>query len=43
LSKTGFDLEFAPELENNMGTVVQLGEKILEGSDWKIKGGSDIL
>lgn len=43
LSKTGFDLEFAPELENNMGTVVQLGERILEGSDWKIKDGSDIL
>ena len=43
LSKTGFDLEFAPELENNTGTVVQLGEKILEGSDWKIKDGSDIL
>ena len=43
LSKTGFDLEFAPELENNTGTVVQLGERILEGSDWKIKDGSDIL
>lgn len=43
LSKTGFDLEFAPELENNTGTVVQLGERILEDSDWKIKEGSDIL
>jgi hypothetical protein len=43
LSKTGFDLEFAPELENNTGTVVQLGERILEDSDWKVKVGSDIL
>lgn len=43
LSKSGFNLEFAPELENNTGTVVQLGERILEDSDWKIKAGSDIL
>ena len=43
LSKTGFDLEFAPELENNTGTVVQLGERILEDSDWKVKEGSDVL
>lgn len=43
LSKTGFNLEFAPELGNNTGTAVQLGERILEDSDWKIKDGSDIL
>ena len=43
LSKTGFELEFDPELENNTGTVVQLGERVLEGSDWEIKEGSDVL
>lgn len=36
LSKTGFDLVLDNELENNMGTVVQLAETILEGSDWRI-------
>ena len=36
LSKTGFDLEFDNELENNQGTVVELGAKVLEGSDWQI-------
>jgi hypothetical protein len=34
LSKTGFELEFDNELENNMGSVEYLAEKILEGSDW---------
>ena len=36
LSKTGFELEFDNELENNMGTVGYLAEQILEGSDWKL-------
>ena len=36
LSKTGFDLVLDNELENNMGTVEQLAETILEGSDWKV-------
>jgi len=34
LGKTGFSIELDTELENNIGTVQQLGEKILEGSDW---------
>lgn len=42
LSKTGFNLEFDNELENNQGTVKELGEKILEGTDWKV-GDSDII
>ena len=36
LSKTGFDLVLDSELENNMGTIEQLAETILEGSDWKL-------
>ena len=37
LSKTGFELEFDNELENNMGTVDYLAEQILEGSDWELE------
>lgn len=36
LSKTGFHLEFNTELENNNGTIWELGERVLEGSDWKL-------
>lgn len=36
LSKNGYNLQFAEELENNLGTVNQLGKKILEGTDWQI-------
>lgn len=36
LSKNGFNLEFDTELENNQGTVQELAEKILDGSDWKL-------
>ena len=35
LSKSGFELEFDNELENNMGTINKLAEIILEGSDWQ--------
>ena len=40
LSKTGFSLEFDNELQNNQGTVQELGKKILEGTDWQL-GASD--
>lgn len=44
LSRTGFDLEFDTELENNQGTVVELAEKILDGTDWQVDdSGSDII
>lgn len=43
LSKSGFELEFNAELENNTGTVTELGERVLKGSDWQLKEGSDIL
>ena len=36
LSKSGFEIELDNELENNMGTVDQLAETILEGSDWRV-------
>ena len=43
LSKSGFNLEFDTELENNMGTVVELGEKVLAESDWKVKDDNDVI
>jgi len=43
LSKSGFDLEFAPELENNIGNIKQLSETILEGSDWKVADDCSVL
>lgn len=36
LSKSGFDIELDAKLENNQGTIWQLGETVLEGSDWQI-------
>lgn len=42
LSKSGFNLEFNTELENNQGTIVELGRKVLEGSDWQIPEDFDI-
>ena len=44
LSKTGFDLEFDEKLGNNLGTVTELGERVVEGTDWKIDlDNSDII
>lgn len=40
LAKNGFNLEFDNELENNQGTVEELAEKVLEGTDWTV-GDSD--
>jgi hypothetical protein len=34
LSKTGFSLVLDAELQNNMGTMTELAERILEESDW---------
>ena len=36
LSKNGFNLTFDTELENNSGTVLELGEAVLEGTDWTL-------
>jgi hypothetical protein len=43
LSKSGFDLEFDTELENNTGNITELGATILEGSDWKIADDCSVL
>lgn len=36
LSRTGFELTFATELENNIGTAPELIEQVLKGTDWSI-------
>ena len=37
LGKNGWSVTLNTELENNYGTVEQLAEKVLDGSDWKVK------
>ena len=36
LSKSGYNLEFKAELENNQGNVYELGSAIVEGTEWEI-------
>lgn len=36
LGKNGFNTELATELENNMGTIEELGAEILKNSDWRV-------
>lgn len=44
LSKTGFELIFDTELENNSGTIIELAQKAVNGTDWDIDvENSDIL
>ena len=43
LSKSGFNLEFDPELENNMGNIETLAERILDESDWELRSSGEIL
>ena len=44
LSKTGFNLEFNQELENNQGTASELAAKVLKDTDWIFdEAGSDII
>ena len=38
LSKTGFDLEFDTTLENNQGTIIELGARTVDGTDWRVVG-----
>ena len=42
LSKSGFNLEFHQDLENNMGNIEYLGEEILKESDWRLKSSGEI-
>ena len=34
LSKQGYDIEFNQELNNNIGTIVELGEETVKNTDW---------
>ena len=44
LAKTGYNISFSTELNNNLGTVTELAETILKDSDWQVdKENSDIL
>lgn len=43
LGRNGFNAELALELENNMGTVQELGSTILAGSDWRVHPDSDLI
>lgn len=43
LSKSGFNLVLDNELENNIGTIDYLAEKVLEDSDWRVGEGKDVL
>lgn len=44
LSRTGFELTFATELENNIGTAQELVERVIENTDWQFdEENSDII
>ena len=44
LSRTGFELEFATELQNNIGTAQELVEKVIDGTEWQYdEEGSDVI
>ena len=43
LSKSGFNLEFNQELENNTGNINYLANEILKESDWKLKESGEVL
>ena len=43
LSKNGYNIEFSDELQNNMGNISDLAEKVVEGTDWKVAPSSDII
>ena len=44
LSKNGFNIVLDAELENNCGTVLDLAETVLEGTDWTLdRDGSDTI
>lgn len=43
LSKTGYNLVFDTELKNGQGTIRDLAERVLEGSDWSVGEDSEII
>lgn len=42
LSRTGFELEFQTELQNNIGTAQDLVEKVIDKTDWQFLEGDKI-
>ena len=36
LSKNGYNVELDTELNNNQGTVIELGKKVIANTDWKV-------
>ena len=43
LSKTGYNLTFDSELNNNQGTAAELAEKVLENTEWQFGDSGDIF
>lgn len=43
LAKSGFELEFDKELQNNTGTKEELAREILRGTDWEVEDGERLL
>ena len=43
LSKSGYNIEFSTELDNNHGTAPELAAKALENTDWQVRDDSDLL
>lgn len=42
LSKSGFDIQLDARLENNQGTILELGRRVLEESDWQVPDDADV-
>ena len=43
LSKSGYNIEFSTDLDNNHGTAPELAAKTLENTDWQVREDSDLL
>ena len=43
LSKTGYNLEFDTELENNQGTIVEMANKVLARTDWMVGEDNELI
>lgn len=43
LSKSGFNIQLDPKLENNMGNIVRLAEYVLDESDWQVGENNDVI
>ena len=43
LAKNGFNITFDSELENNTGTVEELGAEVIKGTDWAIAPDTELI